>query len=1140
MTNNTPAPLQPAAVLFIVGVILFLAYGCGGAPETRSVLVFSKTEGYRHASIEQGQEMFRRLASEQNFQVAFSEDATDFNQVDLAKHNVVVFLSTTGDILNPEQQRELERFMAAGGNWMGIHAAADTEYDWPWYNELVGAYFLSHPRGQPLATIVVEDHNHPSTEHLADRWVRNDEWYNYKSIKDDFTTLMRMDESTYEGGENGENHPIAWYKPMSNGRMFYTGLGHTDESYVEPDFVTHIMGGLNYLFGDNKPVDYATIASSPEQNRFPVEELVTGMTEPMELELLPDGRPIWIERGGAIKVYDPDFEAVAEVHNMNVWTEFEDGLLGIALDPKFADNNWMYLYYSPVGEESVNRLSRFQFANNSLDTGSEQVILDIPTDRNRCCHSGGSIEFGGTGLLHLSVGDNTNPFESDGYAPIDDSREEPNYDARRTSSNTMDLRGGIVRIKVEDDGSYTIPEGNLFTDASEGRPEIYAMGMRNPFRISVDQHNGNVYWGDIGPDAGEDSTGLGPRGHDEVNVARRAGYFGWPLFIGDNKPYHARNFATGSVGAAFDPNAPVNNSRLNTGAKALPPAEPAMIYYPYAVSEEFPSLGTGGRNAMAGPVYYAADFGDSEVKFPEYYDGKFFFYDWMRDQVMAASLDETGYVTDFERFLPDTELRHPMDMLFGPDGSLYLIEYGRKWFSRNSDARLLRIRYNGGNRPPVPAIELIADIGAAPFRLQADASSSLDYDGDSLAITWALDGEPIGNEKSLDYEIAARGTHQLTATVDDGQGNTVSLEREIIVGNDLPKVAVAITGNRSFYFPNEQLEYAVEVSDAEDGVLNAGIDERAVTVSVDYLEGEDVVEIARGHQVAGKNTAFALGEELIAANDCESCHVKNEVSIGPSYQAVAERYRRDPNAPDYLAGKIITGGHGVWGEQNMSAHPDLPKDEARQMANYILALAGPPPNQESRPARGRIALSEHREGVPGRYYLQASYTDKGAGDGLPRLTTTEVVTLRSPKIPAHKFSEGQRVMPYHVEAKDNPLGDEELDVLVATNQGWVSYGQVDLYGISGIRVKVSLVPNITSGGTIEVVTGNPKTGELIGQASISQGVSTYGQNELMIPISVGKRGEQPLYFRFLADSKSPEAVLGAITDFEFLRGQSSR
>lgn len=1101
----------------------------------RSVLVFSKTAGFRHASIENGKEMFLRLATEKGFQVDTTEDASVFTQENLSKYNLIVFLSTTGDILDNDQQIELRRFMQAGGNWMGIHAAADTEYKWPWYNELCGAWFLSHPKHQE-ATILIDDANHPSTKHFSETWTRFDEWYNYKNIRDDINPVMRADESTYEGGENGEYHPLAWFRDVENGRSFYTGVGHTPESYTDPDFIAHIWGGMEYAWGEGKAVDYTGVKRTPEENRFEVEALVTGLTEPMELELLPDGRPIWIQRGGEIHVYDFDFEQSAKVAELDVWTEFEDGLLGIALDPDFAENNWMYLYYSPNIEESVNRLSRFKFANNKLDLESEQVILDVGTDRNKCCHSGGSIEFGGTGLLHLSVGDNTNPFESDGFAPIDDSREITNFDARRSSANTKDLRGGIVRIKVEEDGSYTIPEGNLFTDPEVGRPEIYAMGMRNPFRIHVDQRNGNVYWGDVGPDARDDSTGIGPRGHDEVNVAREAGFFGWPLFIGDNKQYHARDFATGQLGAAYDPAAPINDSKYNTGARELPPAQPAMIYYPYAQSEEFPQLGNGGRNAMAGPVFYHADYKENDHRFPEYYDGKFFFYDWMRDYIMAADLDETGYVTSFEPFLPNQELLHPMDMLFSPDGELFILEYGRKWFSRNSDARLMRIRFNAGNRAPVADMEIAHTIGSSPFQIEANASKSLDYDGDDLTVSWFLDDKEIGEGMELSHEVDVDGEYNLIAVIDDGQGNTSRKEMPLLVGNSVPEVAIDIAGNRTFFFPNEPLDYDVKVTDTEDGT----IDPKAITVSLDYLEGEDLVQIEQGHQVAGKGTAFSIGKSLIDDSDCSGCHAINEASIGPSYQKVADRYRKDPEAAAYLSNKIINGGGGVWGEQNMAAHPDLSEGDATQMAEYILSLAGPAPYAKSRPANGKINLDQHKEGIAGRYYLQASYTDKGAGDGLPRLTTKQVVVLRSPKVRADKYSSGAKVMAFHVEGKDNPMGDEAMDVLVASGGGWSSYGEVDLTGIETIKCELALAPTITSGGTITVVAGHPTTGTVVAEASIKQGISTYGLNEVMLNITERPNEPMPLFFRYKADSDDAEAVLGAVISYEFLRGQASK
>jgi cytochrome c len=1130
--GNTRSQLQPAVLLFLISVLVFLAYGCGSSePEVSSVLVFSKTAGFRHASIEEGKEMFLRLGKEKNFQVDTTEDASVFTQENLSKYNLIVFLSTTGDILDESQQMELERFMKAGGNWMGIHAATDTEYDWPWYNELAGAYFLSHPAHQD-ATVIVEDPNHPSTAHLNETWKRFDEWYNYKNIQEGIIPVLRVDESSYEGGENGDFHPISWYRDFENGRSFYTGLGHTKESYIDHDFIAHVWGGMEYAWGDNRAVNYDGVKSPPEQNRFQVEALVTGVHEPMELDILPNGNIIWIERDGSIQLYDFEYEEADEVATLDVWIEFEDGGLGLAVDPDFVSNNWLYLYYSPNIDTSINRLSRFKFVDDELVMDSEQIILEVPTDRNQCCHSGGSVEFGGTGLLHLSLGDNTNPFESDGFAPIDDSRDIPNFDARRSSSNTMDLRGGVVRIKVEEDGSYTIPEGNLFTDPAVGRPEIYAMGMRNPFRIHVDQRNGNVYWGDVGPDAAKDSTGMGPRGHDEVNVAREAGYFGWPLFVGDNKPYNARDFAGKTTGDAFNPLEPINDSKLNTGARELPPAQPAMIYYPYATSEEFPQLGTGGRNAMAGPVFYRDDYNDSDGRFPEYYDNKFFFYDWMRDYVMAAELDETGYVTSFEPFLPSSEFLHPMDMLFGPDGDLYVLEYGRKWFSRNSDARLLRIRYNAGNRAPVADMEIANWVGATPFQLTADGSASLDYDGDDLSYAWFLGDENIGESAKLDYTVATDGQYTLTLMVTDTEGNESSKESSLIVGNSVPEVSLALNGNRSFYFSGDQLAYDVSVTDVEDGT----VDPNAITVSLDYLEGEDLVEVERGHQVAGEGTASAIGKSMIGELDCGSCHVVNEKSVGPSYQDIADRYRKDPKATDYLAGKIVSGGGGVWGEQAMSAHPELSEGDAKQIADYILSLAGPAPDAKSRPAKGSLMLDQHKKGIPGRYYLQASYTDKGAGDGLPRLTTKEVVILRSPVVAAHKFAKGNKVMAYHVDAEDNPLSDEDADVLVASGAGWAGYGEVDLTGIRTINAEVALVPNITSGGIIEVVSGHPNTGKVIGQTEVKQKLANYGSNTYSIPLPDAEDGMQEIFFRFKADSDAAEAVLGAITSFEFVRG----
>ena len=215
-----------------------------------NVLVFSKTAGYRHESIEPGIAAVQKLGKEHGFQVEATEDAKVFTDK-LKDTDVVVFLNTTGDILDEAQQQQLEQFVQAGGGFVGVHSAADTEYDWPWYGKLVGAYFNGHPNDPNVreATLHIVDHDHPATESLPDDWTRSDEWYNYKTINADNKVLIKLDESTYEGGTNGENHPASWYKEYDGGRAFYTGLGHTVESYSDPQYLDHLLGGIQYAIG---------------------------------------------------------------------------------------------------------------------------------------------------------------------------------------------------------------------------------------------------------------------------------------------------------------------------------------------------------------------------------------------------------------------------------------------------------------------------------------------------------------------------------------------------------------------------------------------------------------------------------------------------------------------------------------------------------------------------------------------------------------------------------------------------------------------------------------------------------------------------------------------------------------------------
>ncbi|MFC8125607.1 ThuA domain-containing protein [Streptomyces sp. NPDC057302] len=223
----------------------------GGRADAASydVLVFSKTAGFRHDSIPAGIEALRRLGREQGFTVTATEDATAFSQGNLSGYEAVVFLSTTGDVLNSAQQGALQSYVDSGGGYVGVHAAADTEYDWPYYGQLVGAWFKSHPAIQK-ATVVNEDRTHPATSHLGATWARTDEWYNYRANpRSNVHVLQSLDESTYSGGEMAGDHPITWCHAQGKGRSFYTGLGHTAESYADPAFRTLLLGAVRYAAG---------------------------------------------------------------------------------------------------------------------------------------------------------------------------------------------------------------------------------------------------------------------------------------------------------------------------------------------------------------------------------------------------------------------------------------------------------------------------------------------------------------------------------------------------------------------------------------------------------------------------------------------------------------------------------------------------------------------------------------------------------------------------------------------------------------------------------------------------------------------------------------------------------------------------
>ena len=606
----------------------------------------------------------------------------------------------------------------------------------------------------------------------------------------------------------------------------------------------------------------ASPAIAPEPSRFQQDVLLEGVfDEPTEISVAHDGRVFIAERHGAFSVFDPATHAQRVIARLVVNDTDENGLIGLALDPKFDTNHWLYLNRT-IGDH--HRLARFTLEGDSLR--DEKPMIDVRIDKG-CCHTGGSIAFDRQGHLFVSYGDNSNPFTAGDYAPIDPTPGKSLADALRSAGNTQDLRGKILRITPTPDGKYTIPAGNLFADPKVGRPEIYVMGDRNPYRISVDQHTGWLYWGEVGPDARQDSV-YGPEGFDEVNQAKHAGNFGWPMFIANNRPYRNYNFTTKQLFDFFDPKHPVNTSPNNTGAKVLPPPQPAMIYYPYERSTLFPLVGEGGRTAMAGPVYHYDDFPGSAVRLPEYYDGKFIHYEWMRGWMMATTLSPSGDFLRMEPFLSQFTFDHPVDVELGSDGSLYVLEYGTYWNAKNPNARLSRITYHPGNRPPVAKLVASRTVGAAPLTVELSADSSFDRDpDDSVRFTWSIAGAPDRDGARITQTFATPGRHHVRLRVRDTHGAVTEAATDILVGNAPPTVTIGVEGNRSFYRDGETLAYEVHVVDPEDGILRRGIDSSRVLITMSFGPG-GVAPPQAPASAGAQAAAVPVGLALIRKSDC--------------------------------------------------------------------------------------------------------------------------------------------------------------------------------------------------------------------------------------------------------------------------------
>ncbi|GAA4071089.1 PQQ-dependent sugar dehydrogenase [Actinomadura miaoliensis] len=591
----------------------------------------------------------------------------------------------------------------------------------------------------------------------------------------------------------------------------------------------------------------APAAAAPDDHFYPY-TLAKGpdeVGEPISFEPLPDGSVLHTSRDGVLRLTDANGRT-SVAGQLNVYTHDEDGLQGVAVDPGFTENRWVYLFYAPrlntpLGDapetgtpadfepfKGYNQLSRFKLSESGeLDPASEQKILQVPTERGMCCHVGGDIEFDAQGNLLLATGDDSNPFQSDGYTPIDERpNRNPVFDAQRTSANSNDLRGKLLRIKVNEDGTYAIPDGNMFPPGTDRtRPEIYAMGFRNPFKISVDTGSGAVYLGEYGPDKGDDNNpARGPKGQVEYNRVTGPGFYGWPYCTGANTPddtYADYDFATGAVGPKFDcQNGPKNESPHNTGITQLPKPVPAWIRYSGCDNAEMnpPSGCSQSESPMAGPVYHYDPESTSQVKFPQEYDGLVFLGEFERRWIRTVQVGEDGSKGTVSPF-PWPLGYKVMDLEFGPDGALYVLTYGESYFGTDDHAGLFRIEHIGttGRRPEV-SVSADRTSGGKPLTVRFSSAGTHDPEGTALTYKWDFGDGTTSTRPNPTHRYTKRGQFSPTLTVTDQSGKSATDSLLVTVGNTAPTVTIELPRDGQLANFGDAVPYRIRVKDPDERV----------------------------------------------------------------------------------------------------------------------------------------------------------------------------------------------------------------------------------------------------------------------------------------------------------------------------------
>ena len=828
------------------------------------------------------------------------------------------------------------------------------------------------PEDPPVqeATVNFVDRQHPANDGLPLSTTRADQWLNWATNPiGQVHTVAQVDESTYEPGRgaNGAYHPISWCRDYDGGRSFYTGMGATADGYGNGDFRDHLLGAIQWTTGMVRGDCQATIASN-----YRIERLVTQGPAPFDLndigeihglDVAADGSVFYIGKSacpsgpiaswdnpnvglgcGTVHRWDPDTKQPKLLATLPTFgnrgsgdesVKAEDGLVGIALDPEFLQNGWIYLYWMPqasvdrtrhTGERTISRFT-YDKQTNSIDMNSRVDLLKWEIQVHFCCHAGGGMDFDSDGNLYIGVGDSNSSGGSNGYSGNNWTQEFGGYsyqDARRTAGNTNDLDGKILRIHPEPDGTYTIPDGNLFPESEDPgdktRPEIYVMGVRNISTLFVDPTTDLLHAAWVGPDAGSPSPELGPAKYETATIINSAGNQGWPYCMGNGQPYRDRSNEDASILTGwYDCDNLQNNSPRNTGLVNLPPARDNMIWYsPQGGGPVFPERSDGSgiptydnedttftqpylrggcQAIMTGPVYHRSLITqpNSGVAWPSYWEDKWFLGDECNpNNRVALTVDPDGideaqppvFAESLREIIPGGSANLQSWMMtsrFGPDGALYMGDYGGGFFSLNQNQKLIRVVYDGGPPTPGPTASSVA-VNNTPMTIAFTGEKS-----GGMAYEWDFGDGTTSSAANPRHTYVTGGSHTATLTVTYADGEKASTQVEVDVSCTEPDTRDTVWfRDTDTGVTNHALGGGCTINDLID-------DERDYPTHGAFVD--TVSGLAERMQAAGHISGREVGRLVSAAANTDIGSPSGEPGYIPLFDGTAESMEGWTQAP---------------------------------------------------------------------------------------------------------------------------------------------------------------------------------------------------------------------------------------------------